>query len=120
MQTMVNPQRFMGQEMALVPLARGQSVVMLAGFRMGRISHASLPDGKSTWYWSLTGPHCATSPSDLRMCGEARTLGQAKLALRHSFDGWLGWALHQEGPIYWHWTEAMPARADLADSGEMA
>lgn len=110
MHTLVNPQRFMGQEMALAPLSRGQSVVILAGFRIGRVSHAPGSEGKSSWLWSLTGPHCSAAPGDLRMCGEARTLGEAKLQLRHSFDIWLRWALEQDGPVYWHWTEATPAR----------
>ena len=112
MQTIVNPHRFMGREMALAPLARGQSVVMLAGFRIGRISHAALPEGKSSWLWSLTGPHCSAACGGLRLCGEARTLGEAKLQLRRSFDEWLRWALQQDGTVHWHWTEATPACAE--------
>lgn len=111
MQTTVNPQRFMGQEIALAPLARGQSMVLLAGFRIGRVSHAVGNGGSSHWLWSLTGPHCNAVPHTLRMCGEARTLGEAKLQLRQAFDDWLNWALEQNGPVYWHWTEATPACA---------
>ncbi len=109
MQTMINPQRFMGQEMALAPLARGQSMVLMAGFRIGRISHTIGQQGNSRWLWSLTGPHCGAMPDGLGMCGEARTLGEAKLHLRHAFDSWLCWALEQDGPVHWHWTEAPPA-----------
>lgn len=109
MQTMVNPHRFMGQEMALAPLARGQSVVVVAGFRIGRVSHMVGPEGRAVWLWSLTGPHCSATPDGLCVCGEARTLGEAKLQLRHAFDSWLCWALDQPAPVLWHWTEAPPA-----------
>ncbi len=118
MQTMVNPRRFMGQEMALAPVARGQSVVLLAGFRIGRVSHALGPSGSSHWYWSLTGPHCSAAPDGVPQCGEARTLGEAKLALRRAFDGWLNWALEQDGPVYWHWTEAPPGGPTGQGPGE--
>lgn len=111
MQTKINPQRFAGQEMTLAPLARGQSMVLLAGFRIGRVSYAAGAEAKSSWLWSLTGPYCGSVPGTLPMCGEARTLGDAKLQLRHSFDVWLHWALQQDGPVYWHWTEATPACA---------
>jgi hypothetical protein len=109
LQTTVNPHRFIGQDMTLAPLARGQSVVLVAGFRVGRVSHTIGPDGQSRWMWTLTGPHCCTAPDGLCMCGATRTLGEAKLHLREVFDSWLRWALEQAGPVYWHWTEAPPA-----------
>lgn len=115
MHTTVNPHRFIGQEMALTPLSRGQSAVLLAGFRIGRVSHVAGAEGKSTWLWSMTGPHCSAALATLRMCGEASSLANAKLQLRHSFDQWLSWALEQEGPVYWHWTEAAPARSVRSD-----
>ena len=109
MQTNVNPTRFVAQEISLCPLARGQSAVVLGGLRIGRVSH--VPGGdRITWLWSLTGPHCDGAPTSLSMCGEAATLAEAKLRLRHSFDAWLSWALHQEGPVHWHWTEAANPR----------
>jgi hypothetical protein len=120
--TTVNPQRFQAQELQLSPLARGQSAVLLGGLRIGRVSHAVSGEGKTTWLWSLTGPSCTSKPQDLVMCGEAKTLAEAKLQLRHSFDSWLGWALSQNGPVHWHWTEAAPERGarpngDLALAG---
>ncbi|MFN4141355.1 hypothetical protein [Aestuariivirga sp.] len=108
MQTTINPHRFVAQEISLSPLARGQSAVVLGGLRIGRVSHAVDGEGKSTWMWSLTGPHCNCGPADVQTCGETSTLAEAKLQLRHSFDRWLAWALEQEGPVHWHWTEAMP------------
>lgn len=117
MHTTVNPQRFQAQEIQLSPLARGQSAVVLAGLRIGRVSHAVSGEGKTTWLWSLTGPSCSSMPQDLPMCGESKTLADAKLQLRHAFDTWLGWALSQEGPVQWHWTEAAPQRAANKDGG---
>jgi hypothetical protein len=114
LQTSVNPRRFVAQEISLCPLARGQSAVTLGGLRIGRVSHAAAGEGKSRWLWSLTGPHCDSLPQriamDVPMCGEAATLADAKLQLRHAFDVWLSWALEQEGPVHWHWTEAVPGR----------
>ena len=100
MHTTVNPQRFQGQEISLSPVARGQSAVVLGG--------------------SLTGPSCNAMPDDIRMCGEAAALADAKLQLRHAFDTWLHWALNQEGPVQWHWTEAGPQRAAKEDGGDYA
>lgn len=120
MQTMVNPTRFVAQEISLCPLARGQSAVVLGGLRIGRVSHAPGED-RITWLWSLTGPHCDGVPAGLPMCGEAATLSEAKLQLRHSFDAWLGWALDQQGPVHWHWTEASAPRpaADESPGGQL-
>lgn len=111
MQTTVNPRRFVAQEISLCPLSRGQSAVILGGLRIGRVSHAAAGEGKSKWLWSLTGPHCASLPHGVATCGEAPALADAKHQLRHSFDCWLSWALQQEGPVHWHWTEAAPGRA---------
>ena len=121
MQTMVNPQRFVAQEISLSPLSRGQSAVVLGGLRIGRVSHAPAGEGKSTWLWSMTGPSCNCMPVAMRMCGEAASLSEAKLALRNAFDGWLRWALEQDGPVHWHWTEAAPARKTAEpDGGNLA
>lgn len=118
MQTMVNPTRFVAQEISLCPLSRGQSAVVLGGLRIGRVSHAPAAEGRLSWLWSLTGPHCDGVPSGLPMCGEAATLAEAKLQLRHAFDAWLSWALDQQGPVHWHWTEATaPRPADEESSG---
>lgn len=111
MNTTVNPQRFQAQEISLSPLARGQSAVVLGGLRIGRVSHAVNGEGKTSWLWSLTGPSCSSYPREICMCGEALTLADAKLQLRHAFDSWLVWALEQDGPVQWHWTEARPERA---------
>ncbi|WP_374331962.1 hypothetical protein [Aestuariivirga sp.] len=110
MNTTVNPQRFQAQEIALAPLARGQSAVTLAGFRIGRISHAVTGDGKTSWLWTLTGPSCSSLPEELQMCGETAALADAKIQLRHAFDSWLGWATSQSDPVHWHWTEAAPGK----------
>ncbi len=110
MNTTVNPKRFLAQEMSLCPLSRGQSAVSLGGMRIGRVSHAVTGEGKSTWLWSLTGPSCNSMPVALPTCGDAASLADAKLQLRHAFDTWLRWALEQEGPVQWHWTEATPER----------
>ena len=120
MHTTVNPQRFQGQEISLSPVARGQSAVVLGGLRIGRVSHAVSGEGKTSWLWSLTGPSCNAMPDDIRMCGEAAALADAKLQLRHAFDTWLHWALSQEGPVQWHWTEAGPQRAAKEDGGDYA
>ncbi len=117
MHTMVNPQRFIAQEISLSPLARGQSAVVLGGVRIGRVSHAPTGEGKSVWLWSLTGPSCNSMPEVMITCGEASTLADAKLALRHAFDGWLRWALAQEGPVHWHWTEATAERTSNEIAG---
>jgi hypothetical protein len=118
LQTMVNPTRFVAQEISLCPLSRGQSAVVLGGLRIGRVSHAPAAEGRLSWLWSLTGPHCDGVPSGLPTCGEAATLTEAKLQLRHSFDAWLGWALDQQGPVHWHWTEATaPRPADEESPG---
>lgn len=118
MNTTVNPQRFLAQEITLCPLSRGQSAVALGGLRIGRVSHAITGEGRSTWLWSLTGPSCSSLPVALPMCGEAATLADAKLQLRHVFDTWLSWALEQEGPVHWHWTEAPPLREPSDAKGE--
>jgi len=115
LQTMVNPARFVAQEMSLCPLSRGQSAIVLGGLRIGRVSHAP-GEERLSWLWSLTGPHCDGVPAGLPMCGEAATLADAKLQLRHSFDAWLSWALDQEGPVHWHWTEAAAPRQAAEDS----
>lgn len=121
MHTTVNPQRFLSQEITLCPLSRGQSAISLGGLRIGRISHAVTGEGKATWLWSLTGPSCGSLPGDLTMCGESTNLADAKLQLRHSFDIWLRWALEQDGPVQWHWTEAPPERtATDAEGGKLA
>lgn len=120
MHTTVNPTRFVAQEMSLCPLSRGQSAIVLGGLRIGRVSHA--PGGERlSWLWSLTGPHCEGIPSGLPMCGEAATLAEAKLQLRHSFDAWLSWALDQEEPVHWHWTEATAPRqgAEGSSAGQL-
>lgn len=117
MHTTVNPQRFLSQDITLTPLSRGQSAVGLGGLRIGRVSHALTGEGKSTWLWSLTGPSCNNMPVALHMCGEANNLADAKLQLRHAFDTWLRWALEQDGPVQWHWTEAPPERAKPNDGG---
>lgn len=117
MHTTVNPTRFIAQEMSLCPLARGQSAVVLGGLRIGRVSHAPAGEGRLCWLWSLTGPHCSGLPPGLPMCGEAPTLAEAKLRLRHSFDAWLSWALEQEGPVRWHWTEAAAPRDSAGSKG---
>lgn len=108
MQTTINPHRFIAQEMSLNPLARGQSAVVIGGLRVGRISHAISGEGKASWLWSLTGPSCTSMPADCVTCGAAAALADAKLQLRHAFDGWLHWALEQPGPVHWHWVEAPP------------
>jgi hypothetical protein len=120
LQTTVNPRRFVAQEVSLCPLSRGQSAVVLGGLRIGRISHAVTGEGKTKWHWSLTGPHCESLPSVADTCGEAATLSDAKLQLRHAFDGWLRWALEQEGPVHWHWTEAAPERPSDEAGGKLA
>ena len=120
MHTTVNPQRFQAREISLSPLARGQSAVILGGLRVGRVSHAVSGEGKTTWLWSLTGPSCTSMPLDLRMCGESTTLAEAKLQLRHAFDEWLRWAMDQEGPVQWHWTEAAAERAGSDEEGGLA
>ena len=120
MHTTVNPQRFMAQEISLSPLARGQSAVVLGGLRIGRVSHALSGEGKTTWLWSLTGPSCSSMPEELCMCGESLTLADAKLQLRHSFDAWLSWAMAQEGPVQWHWTEAAAQRAITTGGDDLA
>lgn len=118
MHSTVNPQRFQAQDISLSPVARGQSAVLLAGLRIGRISHAVNGEGKTTWLWSLTGPSCASMPEELGTCGEANTLAVAKLQLRHAFDTWLAWAMAQDGPVHWHWTEAAAGRiGETEDSG---
>lgn len=118
MHTTVNPQRFLAQELSLSPLARGQSAVVLGGLRIGRVSHAVSDEGKTSWLWSLTGPSCGSMPEDFATCGQAATLVDAKLQLRHAFDTWLVWALAQQGPVQWHWTEAAPQR--LQDGDDLA
>lgn len=120
MNTTVNPQRFQAQDISLSPLARGQSAVVLGGLRIGRVSHAVSGEGKTTWLWSLTGPSCSSMPDEIRMCGESNTLADAKLQLRHAFDTWLTWALSQDGPVQWHWTEATPQRAGHRESDDLA
>lgn len=122
MQTTVNPQRFIGQDMSLNPLARGQSAIVIAGLRVGRISHAVSGEGKTSWMWSLTGPSCTSMPHELVTCGEAANLSDAKLQLRHAFDGWLHWALAQDGPVHWHWMEAPPETRPqhMAPGGKLA
>lgn len=110
MHSTVNPQRFQAQDITLSPVARGQSAVLLGGLRIGRISHAVNGEGKTSWLWSLTGPSCASMPHGLATCGEANALATAKLQLRHAFDTWLAWAMAQDGPVHWHWTEAAPGR----------
>lgn len=117
LQTTVNPNRFVAQEISLSPLSRGQSAVVLGGLRIGRVSHALDAGGKASWLWSLTGPHCACTPEVVEMCGEATTLAEAKLQLRRAFDVWLRWALEQEGPVHWHWTEATPERKQEEQAG---
>jgi hypothetical protein len=117
--TTVNPQRFLAQEMSLSPLARGQSAVVLGGLRIGRVSHAVSGEGKTTWMWSLTGPSCSSMPEQLCMCGESTTLADAKLRLRQSFDTWLSWAIAQDVPVQWHWTEAAPERVNR-EGGDLA
>ena len=117
MQTTVNPHRFLGQEFVLCPLARGQSAVTLGGLRIGRVSHATAGEGKSIWHWSLTGPHCEGVPQDVPMCGQAAGLAEAKLQLRHAFDCWLRWAVEQDGPVHWHWTEASEEKAQDGEGG---
>lgn len=119
MNTTVNPQRFQAQEISLAPLARGQSAVTLGGLRIGRISHAVASDGKASWLWSLTGPSCSSLPEDLRICGEAAALADAKVQLRHAFDSWLGWATAQPGPVQWHWTEAACEKPSRSNESEM-
>ena len=59
-------------------------------------------------------------PQHVPMCGEAASLAEAKLQLRHAFDGWLSWALEQDGPVHWHWTEAAPGRAAKEDKDGLA
>ena len=121
MQTTVNPRRFVGQDVSLCPLSRGQSAVVLGGLRVGRVSHVPAGAGsKMSWLWSLTGPYCGSMPAAQVMCGEAATLADAKLQLRRAFDNWLGWALEQEGPVHWHWTEATPQRSAAEETGGLA
>lgn len=120
MHTTVNPQRFHAQDISLSPLARGQSAVVLGGLRIGRVSHAISGEGKTSWLWSLTGPSCSAMPEDLCMCGAAANLSDAKLQLRHAFDTWLAWALAQDGPVHWHWTEAAPGRAATPEDDGLA
>lgn len=120
MQTTVNPRRFVAQQMSLCPLSRGQSAINLGGLRIGRVSHAVTGEGKSRWLWSLTGPHCAGFPRGVRTCGEANSLAVAKQQLRQSFDVWLSWALEQDGPVHWHWTEAAPGRSADDRGGGLA
>lgn len=115
---MVNPRRFVAQEVTLCPLSRGQSAVTLGGLRIGRVSHVPAGEGKSLWHWSLTGPHCESLAPGVPMCGEATGLSEAKLQLRHAFDCWLRWALEQDGPVHWHWTEAGPARSAEHTGGD--
>ena len=120
MHSTVNPQRFQGQEISLSPLARGQSAVVLGGLRIGRVSHAVSGAGKSSFLWSLTGPSCNAMPAEIRMCGEAKALADAKLQLRHAFDTWLHWALRQDEPVQWHWTEAVPGPAGSGEESDRA
>lgn len=120
MHTTVNPRRFQSQEIALSPLARGQSAVVLGGLRIGRVSHAVSGEGKSSWLWSLTGPSCTSLPQDLDMCGETTSLAEAKLQLRHAFDTWLRWALEQDGPVQWHWIEASDRNSREGDGLALA
>ncbi len=84
MYTTINPRRFLGQELTLSPLARGQSAVLLDGLRIGRISHAPDPEKREVWLWTLTGPHCDSIPANMPVVGEAATLTEAKLKLRSS------------------------------------
>ncbi len=108
MYTTINPRRFLGQELTLSPLARGQSAVLLDGLRIGRISHAPDPEKREVWLWTLTGPHCDSIPANMPVVGEAATLTEAKLKLRSSFDAWLRGALEKGEAVRWHWLEAGP------------
>ena len=54
------------------------------------------------------------------MCGEATTLADAKLQLRHVFDIWLGWAMEQQGLVQWHWTEAASESPDVNANAGLA
>lgn len=80
--------------------------MVLGGLRIGRVSHAVSGEGKTSWLWSLTGPSCCSMPQEIVMCGESNALADAKLELRQAFDTWLRWALVQDAPVQWHWTEA--------------
>lgn len=109
MYTTINPRRFIGQEVTLSPLARGQTAVLLDGLRIGRITHAPNGEKREVWLWTLTGPHCDSLSENVQVLGEAATLTEAKMRLRSAFDIWLRGALEKGEAIRWHWLEAGPS-----------
>lgn len=107
--TTINPRRFLGKEVTLSPLARGQSAVLLDGLRIGRVSHVPDPEKREVWLWTLTGPYCDSLAANVPVLGEATTLTEAKTKLRASFDIWLRSALEKDEAVRWHWLEAGPS-----------
>lgn len=120
MQSTVNPRRFVGQPVLLHQGSGGDYVAVADGLRVGRIARvATEPSSKECWLWALTGPHCGWPVEGSAVSGMAASHVAARQLVTRSFEAWLSWALTQDGPVHWHWTEAAgPALYTLAAPAE--
>lgn len=116
MHSSVNPRRFIGRPVLLHHSSPRDISAVADGLRVGRITQIGQgkPEG---WIWALTGPHCGWSVEGTAVSGTAASAVAARQQLTRSFEAWLAWALVQDRPVHWHWTEAAPVLV-LVAAGE--
>jgi hypothetical protein len=74
--------------------------ILIDGLVAGRIFNQPRSDGKTVWFWSVTGPYI---PPELQPTnGEAETLEVAQQALKVKFLQWQRWAIAESKEAAWH------------------
>ena len=116
MHSSVNPRRFIGEPVLLHSATRHDFIAVADHLRVGRISRIAAEQGGESWLWTLTGPHCGWAVAGTAVSGFAANPVAARQQLTRSFEAWLGWALAQDGPVHWHWTEAAAPVFILAEA----
>ena len=96
----VDPRRFIKKPVVLRSQLPGEAAVMIDGLKAGRILQQVRADMRLIYVWTLTGPYAIAA--GLHSSGQARSLEEAKAAIRSAFDIWLNWALGQEKPVVWY------------------
>jgi hypothetical protein len=96
----IYPDRFQGVPFIRKEITKNDYSILIDGLVAGRIINQPRSDGKTVWFWSVTGPYI---PPELQPTnGEAETLEVAQQALKVKFLQWQRWAIAESKEAAWH------------------